>query len=74
MWARLFKLKIFFHAIYLSLLLKRRVHVRWRIADLVLQKEGYCPCRFVKVKCPCRWRIEELKKYGRCRCGLFVTG
>ena len=45
-------------------------------------KDGarYCPCRritgnkeedILKV-CPCRWHIEEIKKYGRCLCGLFV--
>ena len=70
---RLFKLKIFLHALYLSLRLRKHVKVQWWVANLVLRRGGYCPCRFVKEKCPCRWRVEELKKYGRCRCGLFVT-
>lgn len=40
----------------------------------------YCPCRRLsgeaaedKLKiCPCYWHQEEIKKNGRCHCGLFV--
>lgn len=40
----------------------------------------YCPCRRVsgdaeedkKKICPCIWHKEEIKKDGRCFCGLFV--
>lgn len=75
MWRRLrFKIKIFFHSIYLSLRLRKRVHVNWRIAELVIKKDGYCPCRFGKIpenKCPCKWHLSELKERGRCKCGLF---
>ncbi|HOK35340.1 MAG TPA: ferredoxin-thioredoxin reductase catalytic domain-containing protein [Candidatus Pacearchaeota archaeon] len=48
------------------------------------QKYGarYCPCRRVsgnqeedkKKICPCYWHEEEIKKNGRCLCGLFVKG
>lgn len=39
----------------------------------------YCPCRRItgnkeedKDKiCPCKWHLEEIKKDGRCLCGLF---
>lgn len=40
----------------------------------------YCPCRRVKGVyekdsgnvCPCAYHLEEIKKNGRCLCGLFV--
>jgi len=34
----------------------------------------YCPCRVErdeKTICPCFYHVDELKHYGRCRCGLF---
>jgi len=56
-----------------------------RIAEGLLNNEKkygkrYCPCRRVtgekdedeKNICPCSYHIEELKKNGRCFCGLFV--
>ena len=46
------------------------------------QKYGkqYCPCRRVsgvaeedeKKICPCYWHKDEIKKDGKCFCGLFV--
>lgn len=42
----------------------------------------YCPCRPVlgdrqadlpKI-CPCRWHADEIRKMGRCHCGLFMRG
>lgn len=41
---------------------------------------SYCPCRIVTGKkeidkyiiCPCIYHKEEIKKQGRCHCGLFV--
>jgi len=37
--------------------------------------KAYCPCR-VELKyeniCPCIHHIDELRKYGKCRCGLFT--
>ena len=35
----------------------------------------YCPCRWRKEQeniCPCSFHKEELKKFGKCLCGLFV--
>jgi len=40
----------------------------------------YCPCRPVtgnaeedrKIICPCVYHIDEIKKDGKCHCGLFV--
>ncbi len=69
-----FKIKILFHAILLSLRLRRRVRVNWRVAKLVIEKDGYCPCRFGKIpenRCPCKYHVNELKEKGRCKCGLF---
>lgn len=42
--------------------------------------ERYCPCRRItgdkeedkKLICPCYWHKEEIKKDGKCFCGLFV--
>jgi len=39
----------------------------------------YCPCRRITGNlkedqpkiCPCKWHKEEIKKNGRCYCGLF---
>lgn len=40
----------------------------------------YCPCRPVlgdeeqknKIICPCAFHLDEIKKDGKCHCGLFV--
>lgn len=40
----------------------------------------YCPCRPVtaneemnkKIICPCEFHINEIKRDGKCHCGLFV--
>ena len=42
----------------------------------VWKKHGvpYCPCRFERNEdtiCPCIYHVQELLKYGRCKCGLF---
>ena len=42
--------------------------------------EKYCPCRAVsgnkekdkKIICPCVFHLDEIKKDGKCHCGLFV--
>ncbi len=44
--------------------------------------EFYCPCRRVTgdpekdrlIICPCVYHMDEIKKFGRCHCGLFVKG
>ena len=41
----------------------------------------YCPCRAItgdpqqdkKIICPCVYHREEIKRTGRCLCGLFVA-
>jgi len=36
-----------------------------------IQSNNYiCLCKF-RIRCPCPESIEEIKKMGRCRCGLF---
>ena len=40
----------------------------------------YCPCRVIsgdpekdkKIICPCVYHLEEIKRMGRCWCGIFV--
>ena len=41
-------------------------------ADLVL-KEGGCPCVRGRPSCPCAFVMEDIRKEGCCRCGLFVN-
>ncbi|MEK7664535.1 MAG: ferredoxin-thioredoxin reductase catalytic domain-containing protein [Patescibacteria group bacterium] len=56
-----------------------------RIVNGLLENEKkygkkYCPCRRIsgsaeedeKKICPCFWHKDEIKKDGRCFCGLFV--
>ncbi len=41
----------------------------------------YCPCRIVtgnheidrKIICPCTYAEDDIKNYGRCFCGLYVS-
>lgn len=58
----------------LSLLIKGLAMNKLRYGDF------YCPCRRVTgdpekdklIVCPCVYHEEEIEKYGRCHCGLFV--
>jgi len=42
----------------------------------------YCPCRVTtgnpeddrRIICPCIYHSQEIEAYGRCKCGLFVSG
>jgi hypothetical protein len=54
----------------LSEYLGRKIDFDYNIYELIVRKGGYCICRF-KTPCPCPYHIKELKKYGRCKCGLF---
>jgi len=77
------KLKKFFedHAKKISELLGKKVEVNPKIIPLVIKKiedygKPYCPCRVERNEraiCPCFWHVDELRKYGRCRCGLFFV-
>ncbi|HUV57016.1 MAG TPA: ferredoxin-thioredoxin reductase catalytic domain-containing protein [Dehalococcoidales bacterium] len=42
-------------------------------ADLVIKKGG-CPCVPSRPSCPCAFVKEDIKEFGRCRCGLFADG
>jgi hypothetical protein len=46
------------------------VEVNASVLKAILNNGGYCICRF-KVVCPCTHAFTELKKYRRCKCGLF---
>jgi len=47
------------------------------------QRYGYrsCPCRLASgnkekdldIICPCIYSLDDIKKYGRCYCGLYVS-
>lgn len=40
-----------------------------------LYGEYYCPCKLKKEKeniCPCLFHKNEIKKFGKCFCGLFI--
>ncbi|MBA7535383.1 hypothetical protein ES705_27636 [subsurface metagenome] len=54
---------------------KLRIHpgqdpFRW--GDLVIKKGG-CPCVPGRNSCPCAFVKEDIKEFGRCRCGLFCN-
>ncbi len=63
----------------LSEVLGRKVEVNYKLIPLLVKRvedfgKPYCPCRTEiseKTVCPCVYHVEELRKYGRCRCGLF---
>lgn len=69
------------HARKISKLLGKDVVVNLRIIPLIIKQieeygKPYCPCRTQKNErtiCPCFWHVDELKRYGRCKCGLFIT-
>ena len=44
-----------------------------KFAELVIKHEG-CPCVPKRNHCPCEFVLEDMKKLGRCRCGLFCNG
>jgi ferredoxin-thioredoxin reductase catalytic subunit len=55
------------------------------LEGLMVNKERYgyssCPCRLASkdrewdrdIICPCTYREEDVRKYGRCFCGLYVS-
>lgn len=43
----------------------------YKWADLVINKGG-CPCVPSRHSCPCAFVKEDIKEFGRCRCGLFT--
>lgn len=56
---------------------KNKVHIHpgqeahtWAV--LVIKKGG-CPCVPGRNECPCESVLEDIKKLGRCRCGLFCN-
>jgi len=68
------------HAKKISSFLGTTIIVDPRIIPLIIKKiedygKPYCPCRtgYERNICPCYWHVEELRKHGRCRCGLFVA-
>ncbi|WP_440059487.1 ferredoxin-thioredoxin reductase catalytic domain-containing protein [Thermogladius sp. 4427co] len=60
-------------------MLNRRIEVNEDVIILIIhsyEQYGipYCPCRVEKNEktiCPCFYHIDEIRKNGRCRCGLF---
>lgn len=67
------------HAKQLSEIIGEEILVNRRVLEAELKKwdqEGapWCVCRFQRTPdnvCPCTHHIEELKRFGRCKCGLF---
>jgi ferredoxin-thioredoxin reductase catalytic subunit len=42
-----------------------------KVIDLIIAKDGNCPCRAIPVPCPCPFHVEEVDKDGQCHCNLF---
>lgn len=67
------------HADLLSIILGKKVLVNPKVLRAIIVtwrrfKVPYCPCRFEKKSdtiCPCIYHIQELIRYGRCKCKLF---
>lgn len=41
--------------------------------QLLIKKEGHCPCVPNRDHCPCEFVMGDIKELGRCRCGLFCN-
>lgn len=64
---------------------KDRQHVNRLLNSLMVNKERYgymaCPCRLAAndrewdrdIFCPCVYREPDVKEFGRCYCGLYVS-
>jgi len=69
------------HARKISKLLGKEVVVNPKVIPLIIKRiedfgKPYCPCRVERNErtiCPCYYHVEELKRYGRCKCGLFYV-
>lgn len=67
------------HAKKISSLIGEKVCVNAKVILLIIRQieelgKPYCPCRTEKSEktiCPCFYHVEELRRHGRCRCGLF---
>ncbi len=42
-----------------------------KVIELIVAKNGDCPCRAISVPCPCPFHIEEIETDGKCHCNLF---
>jgi len=45
--------------------------LKW--GDLLIKHGGHCPCVRDRDHCPCDFVLEDIRKEGCCRCGLFVN-
>jgi ferredoxin-thioredoxin reductase catalytic chain len=64
---------------------KDKAYVLELLSALILNKDRYgymaCPCRLASgdreadkdISCPCVYREPDVKEYGSCYCGLYVT-
>jgi ferredoxin-thioredoxin reductase catalytic chain len=64
---------------------KDKLYVLELLSALILNKERYgymaCPCRLASgdkeadrdILCPCVYREPDVKEYGSCYCGLYVS-
>jgi ferredoxin-thioredoxin reductase catalytic subunit len=51
------------------------VNLNYEVLNKVIKNNYYCICRFERTKktlCPCVYHLDELRRYGRCKCGLFI--
>lgn len=68
------------HARKISKLIGKEVVVNPKVIPLIIKQiedygKPYCPCRVERSErtiCPCFWHVNELMRYGRCKCGLFI--
>ena len=69
------------HARKLSDFLGVEIAVNHKVIPYIIKRiedygKPYCPCRTTLDErniCPCFYHVDELRKYGRCKCGLFYV-
>ena len=64
------------HRAQLEKLLGRKIVINRKVIaqiakNMIRYGKPVCPCKPSEL-CPCKDHINELKKYGRCKCGLFT--
>lgn len=64
------------HRAQLEKILGKKVSINRKVIaqiakNMIRYGKPVCPCKPSEL-CPCKDHINELKKYGRCKCGLFT--
>lgn len=50
---------------------KNSLSINEKVYKNVVKMNGMCPCRTDNTPCPCKYADDDIKKKGRCHCGLY---